>query len=556
MPSADYSALNVLIVDDFHNFRSALAKNMYALGFRNINSVSSGSEAMSSCRKNHYDVILSDYNLGAGKTGQQLLEEMRYYQLVKRSDIFMLISADTSRDVVMASYDCEPNDYLTKPITGKTLEQRIRRQMAKRSELVKIYQAIDDKKNTLAIELLKSMLEQPSRYSVDCQKLLGELYIEEGRYDEAKSLYVSVLEARELDWAQVGLANVDLERGKVEEAVGALDHIVEDYPSYLKAYDCLSKAYIHLGDSEKLQAVLEKAALISPMSIGRQKTLADTALANGDVELAMKAYKKTIKYGANSHYDSVDNHLNLARAITKIYDNDMDKAQSVSLDAVKILNGLDDHYDISEEKKIQAKLLNSQINALNGNKRASEELFSEAKKLITKSPDRDVDTEIEHVNTLMSTGKLLEVKDTLDEMLFFYQSDQNALEKIDPLLEEPVSEKGKKLIGSINKKGISYYKSGDFGESISYFLKAQKKYPRYIGLKLNLIQAMVSDIRENGLNAEHEKKCGTIFKVVERYVKPGSDKYQRYKQLNLMYRQVVIQSEIDAKNKEKREGVE
>ncbi len=49
MPSADYSALNVLIVDDFHNFRTALAKNMYALGFRNINSVSSGSEAMSSC---------------------------------------------------------------------------------------------------------------------------------------------------------------------------------------------------------------------------------------------------------------------------------------------------------------------------------------------------------------------------------------------------------------------------------------------------------------------------------------------------------------------------
>lgn len=554
MPSSDYANLSVLIVDDFHNFRTTLAKNMYALGFRSINSVSSGNEAINLCRKNHYDVILSDYNLGSGKTGQQFLEEMRFYKMVKRSDIFMLISADTSRDVVMASYDCEPNDYLSKPITGKTLEQRIKRQMAKRAELVNIYQAIDDLNYSRAIRLLEAALQKQSRYTVDCQKLLGEMYITEKRFDEAELLYIKILEARDVDWAQVGLANVDLERGKVDDAVSALDYIVQDYPSYLKAYDCLSKAYVTLGDSEKLQNVLEQAAAISPMSIGRQKILADTALENGDIDVAMKAYKKTIKYGANSHYDSVDNHLNLARAITKIYDNDIDKAKAVSLDAVKLLNGIDNQYDTNEEQKIQAKLLHSQINAMNGNKRASDELFSEAKLLIEESPNRHVINEIESVNTLMASGSFFEAKEAINEMLVFYANDQAALEKIDPLLEEPVSEKGKKLIGSINKKGIDFYSSGDFTQSMSYFLRAQKKYPRYIGLKLNLIQAMIGEIRVNGISEEYANICASTFKVVERYVGSDSDKYQRYKQLKLMYRQVVIQAEHDAANKLKEDG--
>lgn len=547
MALTDYSDLNVLIIDDFHSFRTALVKNMHALGFRSISSVSTGREAMSLCRRDHYDVILSDYNLGSGKTGQQFLEEIRYYGMVRRADIFMLISADTSRDVVMASYDCEPSDYLSKPVTGKTLENRLKRLMAKRQELVPVYEAIDADENGLAIALLERILQGSSRYTTDCQKLLGELYIKEQRYDEAEMLYMKILEARDLDWAQVGLVDVDIERGKIEQAIDSLSCIVQDYPAYLKAYDCLSKAYTIVEDTEQLQVVLEKAAAISPMSIGRQKLLADTALANGDVEVAMKAYKRTIKYGTNSHYDSVDNYINLAKSIAKIYDNDTDKAQSFSLEAIKLLNNIDNQYEISEEQKIQTKLLHSQINAMNGNKRVSDELFSEAKKLLDDCVERNVENEVEAVNALIASGENQKAKAAVEEMLEYYQDDEYALEKIDPLLEEPISRKGKKLIGSINKKGIEYYKTGEFSESVNYFLKAQKRYPRYVGLKLNLIQAMISAMKKQGYNESYGTTCDNTFKVVERYINSGNEKYQRYKQLKLMYRQVVVEFEQQKK---------
>ncbi|MFT5419956.1 MAG: DNA-binding response OmpR family regulator [Candidatus Endobugula sp.] len=547
MSSTNYAAIRVLIVDDFHNFRSALTKSMYALGFRHISSASSGYEALNACQKNHYDLILSDYNLGNGKTGQQLLEELRLTKLLKPSDIFMLISADTSRDVVMASCDCEPSDYLTKPITGKTLEQRIRRLMAKRVELVDAYQAIEDEENQRAIHLLQNLLAESSRYSVDCQKLLGELYIREGHYDQAEKFYRGILDVRSLDWAQVGLANVDIERGKLNEAVSQLEEVVKAHPACLKAYDSLSKACVNLGDTEKLQKVLEQASAVSPMSIGRQKILADTALANGDVEIAMLAYKKTIKYGAHSHYDNADNHLNLARAITKVYDNDLDKGKNFSVDAAKLLSTIDDHQDISEDQKIQAKLLHSQINAIHGNKRVSQELLAEAQELMINSDARNIDIEVESVNALIANNNVPEAKSMLLEMLVHYKLDQPALEKIDPLLDEPISEKGKKIIATINKKGIDYYNEKNFSESIAYFIRAQKKFPRYIGLKLNLIQAMISDIRESGFNQEYVDKCLTTFKAVENNVTPASAKFHRYKQLKLMYRTVVQQAEFEAK---------
>jgi hypothetical protein len=281
------------------------------------------------------------------------------------------------------------------------------------------------------------------------------------------------------------------------------------------------------------------------------------ALVNGDVALAIKAYKKTIKYGANSHYDNADNHLNLARAITKAYDDDASSAQGITVDAIHLLSSIESKYDISEEQKIQATLLNSQINALNGNKQASSDFLKQAQVLMNQATERHIDVEIENVNALIASGKYSEVKELLDEMLVFYKKDQLALEKIDFLLEEPVSEKGKKIIGTINKKGIDYYKEKNFSKSIEYFYKAQKKYPRYIGLKLNFVQALISSIKEDGYNRDYIGKARSTFKVIERYVLPTNNKYQRYKQLNGMYHQTIQEAEYKERtkvNKEKKDG--
>lgn len=537
MSSNDYSSLHVLIVDDFHNFRRALAKNMYELGFRHIDTVGSGEEALNYCRKQHYDLILSDYNLGPGKNGQQLLEDLRAKDHIRSGDIFMLISADTSRNVVMCSYDCEPDAFLTKPITGKTLEQRVKRIVAQRRQLRGIYKNIEAEDYATAIFLLEQEVDMQSRYAVDCQKMLGELYIKQKQYDRAEELYQTVLAVRELDWAMVGLANVVLERGNADQAMHALEQIVESNPSYLKAYDSLSKACVLTDDKDKLQKVLEKATEVSPMSTARQKQLAETALDNGNVELAVKAYKKTIKYGANSHHDTPENHLNFARAITKIFDNDIDKAKEFSREAALLLTNLDDKYEVNKQQQAQAKLLNSQIHALEGNVQKSTALLHEAEGMMDEDMERNIDTDIEIVNALVAADRRMEAATMLNDLVESYRHDETALEKLDPLLDEPVSIKGKKTIAKINKSGISAYQEKDYHTSIDFFVRAQKKFPRYIGLKLNLIQAMIGYMRDNEYNEEYINQCKTIFKVIDRYITPTNQQFTRYKQLQAMLRQ-------------------
>jgi len=80
MSSTDYSKLRVLIVDDFNSFRLALSKMLSEFGFSHIDSAANGTEALNYCKKQSYDLVLCDYNLGPGKNGQQLLEELRQYK--------------------------------------------------------------------------------------------------------------------------------------------------------------------------------------------------------------------------------------------------------------------------------------------------------------------------------------------------------------------------------------------------------------------------------------------------------------------------------------------
>ena len=84
-------------------------------------------------------MVLCDYNLGAGQNGQQVLEELRKDGRIKPQDIFILISAETSRNVVMSAFDCEPDAYLSKPISTKTIEQRVKRLLNKRKELLDVF---------------------------------------------------------------------------------------------------------------------------------------------------------------------------------------------------------------------------------------------------------------------------------------------------------------------------------------------------------------------------------------------------------------------------------
>ena len=81
----DWSSKNYLIVDDFVGVRQLMRESLRNLGAKNIDQAASGGEAMALLVRSRYDVVLCDFNLGEGKNGQQVLEEVRVRNLLMPS---------------------------------------------------------------------------------------------------------------------------------------------------------------------------------------------------------------------------------------------------------------------------------------------------------------------------------------------------------------------------------------------------------------------------------------------------------------------------------------
>jgi CheY-like chemotaxis protein len=500
-----------------------------------VESAAKGEEALSLCEKQHYDLILCDYNLGPGKNGQQLLEDLRLNNLMRPEDIFILLSAETSRNVVMSAYDCEPDAYLTKPITTKVIEQRLKRLLAKRNEMVEVYGHVSRGEKQEAIAALKKKIANNSRYSMDCQKILAEIYLEENDLQEAEVVYRNVLDIRALDWAQVGLAKVKVKQGDYKKSIQWLNEIISSNPTCMKAYDALSEALEKKQDLDALQENLEKAVEVSPMSIGRQVSLAETALENGDAEIAAKAYQKVMRFGANSSHNTTNNQLAFTKAVARYFDNDPAKAGEMSKSAINLLSLIDEKPTVEEEDKIKSQLLGSQLWALSGHKDKAKEALEIVNDRLSDEKNITIDIEIELINSMIANNNHTEAQNKIQEMIVCYKDDQNALEKIDALCSEPVSIKGKKMLAKANKLGIESYKKQEYEEAIHFFSTVERRYPRYIGVKLNLVQAILGKLRRDGHSEEEFDRCVSIFNIVKRYVKTNNEQFKRYQQLQDMF---------------------
>jgi CheY-like chemotaxis protein len=540
MSSTAYSQLHVLIVDDFNSFRQTLNKIMRELGFKHVDSVKSGEEALKAFKKHHYDLVLCDYNLGAGQNGQQVLEELRKDSRIKPQDIFILISAETSRNVVMSAFDCEPDAYLSKPISTKTIEQRVKRLLNKRKELLDFYNSLNKVDKRSSIALLEQKIVEKSRYSMDCQKLLTELYIETQQFDEAEVICRATLEIRSLDWAQLGLAKTQLARGNVAKAIEWLKDIIRVKPSYMKAYDILAQAHQVVNDDEQLQITLEKAVEVSPMSLARQLSLAEVAMENGDAEIAANAYRKILRYGSNTAYFNTRNQINFAKSFIRFFEQDPDKANGLIQDAVKTLSIVSDKDAVMPEIKTLAKIYMGQMLGLQKQHKKSKDIINPILNSLEKQENISPDIEIELINSYIYNQQLDLANLKSKELIEKYSDNESVLEKIDYLMHEPVSIKGKSILQKDNKKGIDFYKIKDNLSAISCFYKLEKRYPRFTAVKLNLFQAIMGYMKDVGKDADSVARCTRILTFLKTHIKSGDIHFDRCQQLQGMLSALII----------------
>lgn len=537
-----YHKLHALIVDDFENFRTTLYKMLMDIGIGNVDSANNGEEALKACKARTYDLILCDHNLGKGKSGQQVLEDLRIGKGPCSDSLFVLISAENSKSIIMAAYDYEPDAYLTKPITTKALEQRLVRLFEQRHILKPIYQAQKADKHTEVIKLCKQQIAEDSRYANSCQKILGQVYLKTERIAEADALYRSVLDNRELEWAQLGMARTKMLQGDWLSAQQWLEGVLQNNPLCMKAYDMQADIHRSQGASAALQDTLQKATELSPLSILRQQALGEVAQQNNDLVISINALRRAVKLGEHSSFDSPAVHNQLAQTTVELYSTDKEMAKPILREALKCMTEMEGRFGKSPLMKANAQFLESQLLLCSGDERRAQEVFEEAKSTLEEvSADDAIGAEIEMIRALRTLGRDDEAQVQLEVLSRKYAGKQGALEKLDVLQDEPQSEKNKQLVAEINKKGIAAYNAKNYSAAAEAFSTALQNLPNHMGLRLNYVQALLDGLKQSFNRQVNEKAAQTLTKTGV-IISPKHPQYRRYKQLQDTYDNLIKES--------------
>ncbi len=113
----------VLIVDDYKTMLRIIKNLLKQLGFENVEEATDGGEAFAKMQEKSYDLVISDWNMEP-VTGFELLKKVRSDEKLK-STPFILITAESKTENVIAAKQAGVNNYIVKPFNAETLKSKL-----------------------------------------------------------------------------------------------------------------------------------------------------------------------------------------------------------------------------------------------------------------------------------------------------------------------------------------------------------------------------------------------------------------------------------------------
>ncbi len=504
---ASFGKLSYLIVDDFENFRLSMRQILRNCGADKIESVANALAAVQYCAYNHVDVVLCDYNLGEGKNGQHILEELRYKKLLKRSSLFLMVTAETSKEMVMGAREYQPDGYLTKPINRAMLEKRLGSLIAQRNALLPINREIDRENFPEAISLCLQTLPSQPRYKTWLMKTLADLYYQVGDFSHALKIHDDVLSQRDLSWARLGRGKILIANQNYEDAAATLKELVSEHPDYMEAYDLLAEALEKQGRPIQAQQILETAAEHSPNALLRHKHLAILASSNQDIPTACNAWRQTVSLGTYSVHDNSEHYLALGQSLSDLSEGDSSNEGAAHADeALAILRRMEKRFAGQEDVKLRSRIVESRVHA-------GQDRINEAQNALDSIAD-ELDPELmapetclDYAKTLFRLGRENDAKNLLSALAIRCSDNSPLLQKIESLLDEPVGFRQKLQARSLNRDGIKAFEAGNLDDAVATFNRALDIVPSHAALNLNLVQVLMKQYQDTAGDRELLKRC-------------------------------------------------
>jgi len=129
----------ILVVDDSSTMTQIIRSLLHRIGFNDIDAAKDGDAALKQLRCKKYGLVISDWNMEP-MSGLDLLRRVRTDRVLE-SIPFIMVTAESKIDNVIAAKDAGVSDYIVKPFTAQTLRSKIETIFAEKLPLAPVASA-------------------------------------------------------------------------------------------------------------------------------------------------------------------------------------------------------------------------------------------------------------------------------------------------------------------------------------------------------------------------------------------------------------------------------
>ena len=500
--SKDLVSSRVLLVDLNAGARNTLHTILSSLGIATIHNAASTAETLFQVKNHRFDIIFSDYYLGDGRDGQQLLEELRQQRLISLSTVYIIVTAERAYRNVISLAELTPDDYLIKPFTADQLQNRLIKALYKKRFFARVFAALDKLAFIDALAACEKLLDEKGLFQVDVLRFKGEILNTLGYFKEALIVYQQVTAKTPVPWARMGLATALRGLGELDNAEQLALTLIEDVPEYMNAYDFVASVREEVGKLTEAQEILQQASLLSPNNSVRQRAVGDIAVRNHDLKAAERAYENVLERRRGSSLRVLDDYTNLTRVMLE--QGQTEGVRRIVQDIRRDLRG-------NKQGELAASIVDSLCADHEGEpakaKAALEKALSLHEKLKKDGAPLELSQKIavDLAHACLASGEEERANDILSKIAAENHEDRNMIAQIQDVFtktgreaagQSMLAKVGKEIV-AINNQGMLAARSGDLASSVEMLLEAAERVPN-LQFLVNAAKAVFTQMDQAG----------------------------------------------------------
>ncbi|MGB0495286.1 MAG: response regulator [Kangiellaceae bacterium] len=537
-----YSKIKILLIEDFADYASAIISMIYKMGCNHIDHVSCADAAIQKCRETTYDLILSDYNLGEGKDGQQVFEELLHFKIITEHTGFIMITAEKTASMVMAALESKPDSYLTKPFNRQLLKSRIDKSLEKKQHFKQIRKAIIRKNWTQVKKLHDDLSTKTRRHKHELKKIKLILLINTTSVKNCIKFLENEISERVTPWALTELGSLLYSTKDFSLAETIFKRMLMEFPSSLEGYDWLAKIQSKQNKPVEAQQTIEKAIARSPKLIKRQRLLGELAEQNGDHSVMLKAYRQAVKQGKYSAFSKADEYVKLVKSLgvrlKTVRNEDRDK---LIKEANSVFSQLQSKFSSSSSTKFRGAVAHADFSSIIDDQINVDRQISKANSEF-KNLDENIGAYecIEIATSLQHLGFSELAESVLEDGVEQYFDQKDFINKVKKLTKNENLVANALKVNKINNQAVKFFKMKQYNRALSKFGEAFGIAPNNINIALNRAQALLKKFQQKKDNPDLLLQAENILSDIEKLSSDDS-RYKRYLEL-MRLSQLMLQN--------------